>query len=569
MKRLSLFILILFLHNNQVQAQTYVTNNITADTIWGVGGSPYIVLNTIAVTQGVILTIEPGVTIKFETGVDVNILGTITARGDSNSFIIFTSNLPNPIPGVWGGVIIHPSSVSTSFIEYAQFDFGLSAVAIRNSAPTIQNCEMSQTLFSAVQIDGGAPLVLNNDIHSTKGASVFVGSGSAIIADNILHDNEQDGIHVGIPGSPIIHNNIIYGNTRYGINASTGSIILNNTIDSNGTAINCDNESPKIYNNIITNHPTIGIRAVNGGAPIPSYNDVWSNGRNYFGISPGVGDISSNPQFVNQSSRDYHLVSSSPCIDAGAPNSPMDPDSTRVDIGSFFFDQTITISVDIQPHSCPNHLTRRGSDILRVAIVGSATFDISTVDPTGVMLGGVQPISWFTQDVTTPINRIAPCECVTLGADGFSDLLFDFDKKSVWELVKVSDHEQGAILDLTGQVLNGPAIKGNDCIVVRAGKSSFAITTHTIKGLHNYPNPFNPMTSIEYVLIEASHVVLRIYNVHGQEVKKLVDKYQSPDLFRVVWDGTDQNFQTVPTGIYFARISTDSFQRAIRLFLLK
>jgi hypothetical protein len=48
-----------------------------------------------------------------------------------------------------------------------------------------------------------------------------------------------------------------------------------------------------------------------------------------------------NPQFVDSSNDDYSLHAGSPCIDAGDPNSPMDPDGTVADIGAFYFDQGI------------------------------------------------------------------------------------------------------------------------------------------------------------------------------------------------------------------------------------
>lgn len=54
---------------------------------------------------------------------------------------------------------------------------------------------------------------------------------------------------------------------------------------------------------------------------------------------PGIGNINDTPLFVNVSENDYHLTSSSPCIDAGDPSSPPDPDGTRADMGAYYFDQ--------------------------------------------------------------------------------------------------------------------------------------------------------------------------------------------------------------------------------------
>ncbi len=54
---------------------------------------------------------------------------------------------------------------------------------------------------------------------------------------------------------------------------------------------------------------------------------------------PGTGNINDTPMFVNASEDNYHLTSASPCIDAGDPSSPPDPDGTRADMGAYYFDQ--------------------------------------------------------------------------------------------------------------------------------------------------------------------------------------------------------------------------------------
>jgi hypothetical protein len=68
----------------------------------------------------------------------------------------------------------------------------------------------------------------------------------------------------------------------------------------------------------------------------------------------------------------------------------------------------------------------------------------------------------------------------------------------------------------------------------------------------NYPNPFNPSTTIKYSMPTAGHLKLSIYDVRGQLVKTLVDGVRPAGAGQtVVWDGTDERGSTAASGVYF------------------
>ncbi|MCD4729268.1 MAG: T9SS type A sorting domain-containing protein, partial [Bacteroidales bacterium] len=73
----------------------------------------------------------------------------------------------------------------------------------------------------------------------------------------------------------------------------------------------------------------------------------------------------------------------------------------------------------------------------------------------------------------------------------------------------------------------------------------------------NYPNPFNPTTKIEYNLPMTTNVILKIYNVLGQEVKTLINEMQTPGTKSVIWDATNNFGEPVSSGIYIYRIQTN------------
>jgi hypothetical protein len=103
------------------------------------------------------------------------------------------------------------------------------------------------------------------------------------------------------------------------------------------------------------------------------------------------------------------------------------------------------------------------------------------------------------------------------------------------------------------------------------GKTSFddeevAVSTPTsteIK-IDNYPNPFNPQTTIQMVLPSDGFVSLKIYNVLGQEVATLVSDNLSAGSYKYVWDASD-----LSSGIYIYRLETNGLVQDKKMILMK
>ena len=85
----------------------------------------------------------------------------------------------------------------------------------------------------------------------------------------------------------------------------------------------------------------------------------------------------------------------------------------------------------------------------------------------------------------------------------------------------------------------------------------------------NYPNPFNPVTRIEYSLAESSIVTLRIFDIRGREVSRLVNGHFGPGEFTVNWDGRTMDGAQAPAGIYIARLATRDNTDFIKMLLLR
>lgn len=85
----------------------------------------------------------------------------------------------------------------------------------------------------------------------------------------------------------------------------------------------------------------------------------------------------------------------------------------------------------------------------------------------------------------------------------------------------------------------------------------------------NFPNPFNPTTTISYMMKETGHVRVQVYNIRGQLVRDLVNAEQSAGRFSVVWDGRDMNDMQVPTGTYLCTMETSDYRSFIKMTLAK
>jgi hypothetical protein len=87
-------------------------------------------------------------------------------------------------------------------------------------------------------------------------------------------------------------------------------------------------------------------------------------------------------------------------------------------------------------------------------------------------------------------------------------------------------------------------------------------TSHLLA--RNYPNPFNPVTTIQYSIPVGGTVELKVFDITGREIATLVSGYRQPGTYRVTWDGCD-----APSGIYVYRLSAGGASFAGRMVLLK
>ena len=141
----------------------------------------------------------------------------------------------------------------------------------------------------------------------------------------------------------------------------------------------------------------------------------------------------------------------------------------------------IPVPLDIKPTSCPNPVNTKSQGVLPVAILGTADFDVTQIDPASLYLVNpllpptivALPLRWSYEDVGTPyepfVGKTAIIDCTTLGADGFLDLAVTFDTQAVVPVLGTVADGQAVLLQLRGSLkeeFGGTPIVGEDVVWV-------------------------------------------------------------------------------------------------------
>jgi parallel beta-helix repeat protein len=180
-----------------VFADTNVSGSITSNTTWAVSGSPYIVTGDVTVNSNVTLTIDPGVTVKFNNGRQLSVNGTLSAVGTGTSPIVFTSSSATPSAGDWN-TLRFSSGSSASHVTYASILYGgasqFAAVAVDNSSPSFDQVTISNSSTSAMRVTGSnaVPTVTNSTLSSNAWAGVEVTASNGLTVSGTTWSGNGD-----------------------------------------------------------------------------------------------------------------------------------------------------------------------------------------------------------------------------------------------------------------------------------------------------------------------------------------------------------------------------------------
>jgi len=215
-----------------VPSRTDVGGPIISDTTWSLTYSPYIVVENVEVWQGVTLTIEPGVTVKFNSWKKLQVNGELVARGTASKLITFTSNQATPAPGDWGNIEFTSTAITTTMDAEGNYVSG----------SVLQYCVVRYAGHANARgaIDAHSLLIDHCTVQNNDAPGVYmIGTQTAPgrITQGIISGNSGyggGGINTGY--------SMVSGNTINGNSASFGggiyagySTVISNTISGNST----------------------------------------------------------------------------------------------------------------------------------------------------------------------------------------------------------------------------------------------------------------------------------------------------------------------------------------------
>ncbi len=519
---------------------------------WHAGASPYRIVGRVLLPLGNTLTIDPGVDVVFDADVQFVVRGRLAAIGTETDSIRFIEGAAEQ----WRGLRFGAGDSST--LHYARISDGDA------NGYWIHDCQGGA--INVAGIDTRVELrnsVLSGNSAFDAGGGLFARYMSAVtIEDCIIRDNAANyyggGIHadnaaVTVTRSVIDGNSAAIGGAVYA--RDTAEVALTNcTITGNDALAEGSGPFSSLTAPSIDASMKAGGAFAFTGATLALHNTIlWGNSpiemanhpvrpgaivATFCDIEGGYGaeadsNVSADPLFVDSEQGDYHLMYGSPAIDAGDPTSALDPDTTRADIGAIPFDHRI--------ESPPVWLARPAL----AATVGEAlTFVVAAADPNGDALSYSAPL-------------------LPSGAA--------FDGESRTFAWTPAPQQRGEALAVFGVSDGSTAVLDSVRLHVAASPTSIADASQPLRTelRDNFPNPFNPATTIRYAVAHDGPISIVVWNMAGQQVRTVVDGPIPTGYHSVVWDGRDATGREVSSGVYLYRLTSAKGSLVRKMLLLR
>ena len=618
-------------------------------------GSPYFINEDMVINYGSVLRIEPQTMIHLSEGCRIIVHGRLEIEGsvyapveilpalgqDRWGAICFdvgggTSTIRNAIirggslgPESWQRGAI--SSLRTDLIlENVTFDNCLQSVYMEHAALSMQDCLFLETnLEETLMVQVGRARVENCTFWKTdqtgdaldfdaldwgliSGCRFFADGGgddlidlgsacdSLTIENNLIIGAVDKGVSMGEGSEAVLSGNVIAG-CKIGVAVKDNSFCLSsgNTFYGNETAFSLYEKNTGmggghavIINTILTESSIAAIAMDELSDASASYSLCDTE------LLPGSENIQADPVLLDPLLGNWNLAPTSPCIDTGAPDGPLDPDGSRADMGAFFYNQAPLMLVinEINYHPISNFDTQDWAEIFNPTDVAidltgwkfkdeghSFIFPAnSIIAPQGYLVVAENRNAFLTHfpDVSPVAGDL------DFGFSGGGEFLTLTDPDdTVIDGVNYSDNSPwptqpdgyGPTLELINYELDNslpsswvasenhgtPGAVNGSTLLSNAQDRPLALPMAAV------PNPFNPVCELCFSLEKPAKVVLSVFDLRGRKLITLLSDQKSSGLHRVAWNGRNAEGGKLASGVYFARLKIDNESTVIKLTLIK
>jgi len=569
----------------------------TSDQYWF--GDLY-VLRSILVDNNSTLNILPGTDVKLYGYHNFSVIegSKIIAKGTSQKPVTFTSATGTSRQS-WGCVYVYSND---NVFEHCHFEYGNYAILINARSGTIGDNIIKDCTFyqndQALRIHKNSLTTVQGcEIYNNRHALVFYQNPSIDFQGNHIHHNDRDGIyswsynHHNLYGNVIEYNGLGSSSTRNGIYASNDDYIY--LEDYNTVRENNVHEIQSYYGTDLVQaysssiHDDTGYEIYNtSGNTVLTFYCWWGDSWDYYGPvyfhAPQYGVPSWDGQTRTRGTSKIN-------------GSPIEDDKERiVELKKIIHDYPDTkegvdafreLYIIIRRDFCLDllgekkkffgymeHIYAKYADLelgklvlekmiawqsllgntYEAIALSNEALEVFSGNELFNIQAGLAMLHIYNDDPSSAKKYLNTCEAAS------------FRDESVVEFIKeeLADYEYriaNGLIEPIGMQKPSPEIQSGDGLDT---PESFNLS-------QNYPNPGNPTTTIQFALPESGHVLLKVMNVLGQEVKRLVDEQRDSGYHSVVWDGKDHHNLEVPSGLYLYTLQVGDKVFTKKLMLMK
>ena len=496
-----------FIGKNIVVASHFITTQDTSailQTIVHGTSDGSVVTFTSSETPAALLcgfTIRNGSTNNYGGGVNIN------SASPTLSYCIIEDN--NALYG--GGICCNNSSSQISYVQlYDNLAIGGGAVSLIDANPTFRRamiCNNGAELGGGFHCDNSSPEIVN---------STFCGNSAF----------DEGGALYGYGSSPDFQNSIFcYNEGNYAVYLWSGSPTVSYSSFWNNELGPVHGFNDSVCVNVTTN--------VNGDSC-----DVY-------------GNIQRNAKLLHVSDNIYCLSGFSPCINAGDPASPDDPDGTICDMGQIYFDRSYIEIDSFAVNKVDNNIRLTWGSLWETDVIGFNIYRTETDDYSLAekINAAIIPGSGTT---TVPQNYL------------YNDMtgIINIDYYYWLEVLNFAD-----MLNVFGSIFYTMPVSVDDPEIPSDLYYSLSCT----------PNPFSGSIHIQFTYsqnhpnneLQNESVKIDIYNTKGQLVRTLPIQSATGSSFSATWDSRNESDQLVGSGVYYCFVRTGEKQLIKKLLLIR